>query len=460
MEEIVRMAGRIQRIDSKTKICMGLLAVLLTVTVTAGAQQEIYPHKEGIEQSYRVRAIPSWMTLNMELRARTEEQTALGYVSGKDRLYELERVRGGVEVRPAAWVSLYAQFHDLHALGLPLRDTAANMRDVFDLRQGYLNLHYKKQAQLFLGRQELKFGDERVIGISDWTQTSRSFDGADLRLSRGKDRVDMFTSAVVTVAPSSIDKHGAGLTFHGIEANWNSVHANTSIQPFFLVRALPRVTSKQKNVGSETEYTFGSAWEMKLPANFDTSGTGMLQRGSYSNDSIHAGAAILRGGYRIPNLPWKFHLQGEYDYATGNPHTNLYRISTFDQQYPSNHNAFGLVDLFGFENIQMERGNLFFEPTKNWMILLQGESLQLANVYDNVYSSSGSTVITAPAAGFKHSGLGAGFDASTKYVWHSAYVANLGVGHFFPGYIMTSHGHSAPLTVVYAQLTYRFKLNH
>ncbi|WP_420238766.1 alginate export family protein [Telmatobacter bradus] len=447
------------RIVGRFSLGLVMLASLFAATVHLAAQQEIYPRKEGIEQSFKVQGVPSWMTLNMELRARTEEQTALGYVSGKDRLYELERVRGGLEVRPAPWLTFFAQFHDLHALGLPLRDTSSNMRDTFDLRQGYLNFHYQKQAQLFVGRQELKFGDERVIGISDWTQTSRTFDAIDLRLIRGKNRVDMFSSSVVTIAPTSLDKHGAGLTFHGIEGNLTGLHPNTSIQPFFLVRALPRVTSLQKIVGSETEYTFGSAWEVKLPFNFDTSGTGDLQRGSYSNDSIHSGSGIVRGGYRIPDVPWKFHLQGEYDYATGNPHVNLKRISTFDQQFPSNHNVFGLVDLFGFENIKQERGNLFFEPTKTWMVLFQAESLHVANRHDNVYSGSGSSVVTAPTGGLLHDGIGTGFDASSKYIWHKSYVGNFGVGHFFPGYVMTSHTHGAPLTLVYAQLTYRFKVS-
>ncbi len=61
------------------------------------------------------------MTLDMELRGRTEEQTSLGYVSGKDRLYELTRVWGGMTVLPTNWLTIYGQFMDLHALGLPLR---------------------------------------------------------------------------------------------------------------------------------------------------------------------------------------------------------------------------------------------------------------------------------------------------------------------------------------------------
>ena len=283
------------------------------------AQQALYPLKEGILQPFHSNDVPSWMTLDMELRGRTEEQTSLGYVSGKDRLYELTRVWGGMTVVPTNWLTFYAQFMDLHALGLPLRDTAANMRDTFDLRQGYLDFHYKP-VQFIVGRRELRIGDERVVGISDWTNTSRTWDGFYVRVGN-VNQLNLFSTSVVTVHPTSLDTHGAGLTFHGVHAKLATYVPHTTIEPFVLIRALPRVTSQQGVVGTETEVTFGSYYETKLPLGFDSSGTGDLQRGSYSNDSIHAGAAIVRGGYGAKRLPWQPHLEAEYDYATGNPHT-------------------------------------------------------------------------------------------------------------------------------------------
>ena len=431
------------------------IAVLLP---SAFAQRELYPQKEGIQRQFHFEEIPKWMTLDMELRGRTEEQTSLGYVSGKDRLYELTREWGGLTVRPTDWLTGYLQFLDTHALGLPLRDVASNMRDVFDFRQGYLNFHHES-AQLFVGRQELKFGDERVVGISDWTNNSRTWDGADLRIG-AKDRIDLFTTSVVTIYPTSLDKHGAGLTFHGVEGKIQSLLPKTSIQPFVLIRALPRVISPQNIPGTETEVTFGSYYDTTLPHGFSSSGTGGLQRGSYSNDSIHAGSAIIRGGYVAANRPWKPHIEGEYDYATGNPHINPFRIGTYDQQYPSNHNAFGLVDLFGFQNIKQDRLNLSLAPKDNFLLLFQAESLHVASIRDGVYTGAGSSLFQAPAGGFLHDGIGSGFDASAKYIYHQSYVVNIGVGHFFPGYVMTSTGHGAPLTLAYLQFTYRFRVDH
>jgi hypothetical protein len=434
------------------------MAAVFSFASAGVAQQALYPMKEGITQPFHNSNIPSWMKLDFELRGRTEDMSSQGLVPDKDRAYELTRVWGGMTVTPTEWLTGYAQFMDLHALGLPLQDTASNMRDTFDLRQGYLNFHYRP-VQVLVGRLELRIGDERVVGISDWTNTSRTWDGADLRLG-DKNRIDLFTTSVVTIYPTSLDKHGAGLTFHGAEAKLDTVVPNTSIQPFVLVRALPRVISQQGRPGSETEVSFGSYYDAKLPLGFDTSGTGVLQRGSYSNDSIHAGAGIIRVGYAAATLPWKPHIEGEYDYATGNPQTNASRIGTYDQQYPSNHNAFGLVDLFGFQNIKQDRLNFSLAPRSNFLLLFQTGSLHVASVRDGVYTSAGASLFKRPPTGFLRDGIGTEFDASAKYIFHKSYVVNVGVGHLFPGAVMTSSAHGAPLTLGYFQLTYRFKVDH
>ena len=421
------------------------------------AQQALYPLKEGIVQPFHSRENPRF-TLDMELRGRTEEQTSLGYVTGKDRLYELTRVWGGMTVVPTNWLTIYGQFMDLHALGLPLQDTAANMRDTFDLRQGYLDLHYKP-VQFIVGRQELRIGDERVVGISDWTNTSRTWDGFYMRIGNVNE-LNIFSTSVVSVHPTSLDTHGAGLTFHGVQGKLATYVPHTTIEPFVLVHALPGVTSQQGVIRSQTEVTFGSYYETKLPSGFDSSGTGDLQRGTYSNDSIHAGAAIVRGGYETKRLPWRPHLEAEYDYATGNPHTNPYRISTYDQEYPSNHNAFGLVDLFGFQNIKQRRLNLQLNPRSNFLVLFQGGSLHAATIHDSIYSGAGARLIAAPTGGFKSDDIGSEFDASAKYIFHKSFVTNIGVGHFFPGELMTSEKHGAPLTYAYVGFTYRFKVDY
>jgi hypothetical protein len=196
------------------------------------------------------------------------------------------------------------------------------------------------------------------------------------------------------------------------------------LHPFVLVKAFPRVTSQQGIYGSEVETTFGAETEGRLPAGFDYDILGDLQRGSYSNNSIHAGAGIVKAAHLFDSLPWKPRLGGEYDYATGNPHQDPNRISTYDQQYPSDDNAFGLFDLFGFQNIWERRVNLDLGPTKNLTLLFQGEAIGVSSRFDSVYNRGGGVIVRPPSHGFATNSIGNGFDASAKYVFHDYSAVN------------------------------------
>ena len=111
-------------------------------------------------------------------------------------------------------------------------------RDEFDLRQGYVEFHYQP-AELFVGRKELRFGQERLIGISNFTNTSRTFDGFFGRIG-DKNRLDLFSTSVVVIHPTSLDTHGAGLTFHGAYATLDKLVPKMSIEPYVVIHALPR----------------------------------------------------------------------------------------------------------------------------------------------------------------------------------------------------------------------------
>ena len=437
------------RIPWRFVLSAALASASLFRGVSARAQYAEYPKKVGQFQPLQSGALPEWMTLDMELRGRAEDQTAYNNMPGRGKFYLLSRVRGGIEVRPSSWLTGYLQFHDEHALGLPLKYVMSNMRETFDVREAFVELHYKP-VKLFAGRQQLNFGDERVVGISDWTNTSRTWDGFDLRLgSEEKNRLDLFSTSVVKVNPTSLDTHGAGLTFHGAEGSITTLVRGSDIEPFVLVRTAPRVLGSDGRYGGEVEVTPGIFAAGSIPGGFDFSVTGDLQRGSYAGDTIRAGAGIVKIGFTARALPWTPRVQGEYDYATGNSHRTAGQVSTYDQQYPSNHDAFGLVDLFGFQNIKQDRVNFSLLPRRNLSFLFQAGSLHLASTSDSVYGSAGDALVKVPANGFLSDDIGTEFDASAKHVFHKYLVTNVGLGHLFPGAAMTHSGHAAPLTVGY-----------
>jgi hypothetical protein len=349
---------------------------------------------------------------------------------------------------------------DAHALGLPLKYVSANMRNAFDDRQAFLEYH-AKNVKIIAGRQELRYGEERLVGISDWTDTSRTWDGFLGRIG-DKNRLDMFSTSVVAVHPGSLDKHGAGLTFHGAEGTITTWVPHTVLMPFVYVKAIRTVKGQQGTSGTETEVTPGIEASGKYRGGFYFETLGAIQRGSYANDSISAAAGYAKVGYTAEHINWKPRLTGEYKYASGSPNTtsSATRIGTFDQQYPSNHNAFGMTDLFGFQNIKMERIHLDLAPMKQLSLLIEQDWQQVASVHDSVYSGSASKTVTAPTGGFLSDDVGHEFDASGQYVFmHNNLTLNFGIARFSPGALMIKNAHGADLTEGHFGLTYKFKVN-
>jgi hypothetical protein len=264
---------------------------------------------------------------------------------------------------------------------------------------------------------------------------------------------------VVAVHPTSLDTHGAGLTFHGAIGTLTRVVPRGRLQPFVFVKAIRGVTGTGGAVGNEIETTFGSEAEGSTPHGFQYQAMGNLQRGSYANRSIEAGSGFGRLLYNVPVHFLAPRLGGSYDYASGNPQTDPTRVRTYDQLYPSNHNAFGLLDLFGFQNLAQWRGQADLAPTRNLTLLIQGGGLSLADRRDNLYTSSGGTAIKAPAGGFASDAVGHTLDFSAKWVYRESLVANFGAGHLFPGAVLEANHKGAPQTIAYVSLTYRLHVS-
>jgi hypothetical protein len=437
---------------------IGLVTLVLCVGYgRAQTPQYIeYPLLAGTTHEYHWSSLPSWLKFDSEIRGRLDGQTAYNNVSGDGEVYGLTRVRGGVILDATNYLTLHLQFQDTHAPGLASNLIASNMHDTFDLREGWVELH-QQHVKLYVGRQELKFGGERLAGVSDFTNNSRTFDGVDLRLGE-KNTVDIFSTSVVITHPTSLDTHGGGLTFHGVYGRFNAGNEETSVQPFLFIKALPHVRNSRGQQGNELATTFGAEVQGNVRRIFEFDGMAALQRGSFAGDSIEAGAFYIKAFYATPHLPWSPRFGGEYDWASGNSALPSQTVGTFDQQYPSNHNAFGLGDIFGFENIRETRVSLDLAPAEHVTLLIQAEALNLASVHDAIYASAGTSLVEAPTGGFLSDRIGFGVDVSAKYVFRQALVWNAGMGRLQGANTLRLAGLAQDQTYAYLSLTYRFRI--
>lgn len=204
-----------------------------------------------------------------------------------------------------------------------------------------------------LGRQELIYGNQRLVSPLDWANTRRTFDGYKLLYSGESWDIDGF---FVHPVDRSLARQGTN--------QWDS--ADTSID-FYGVYG----TRKGLPLGLLDTYYLGVDYQ-RSGASFHTLGSrlsgeledwlyefeGGAQFGENSNGSNHTAGFFVAGLGRqldlnIAGRSWQPTLWAWYDYASGeDDFSQSGRFGDgFDHLFPLAHKYLGYMDLFGRRNL-------------------------------------------------------------------------------------------------------------
>lgn len=157
-----------------------------------------------------------------------------------DDLFVLNRFRLGMLARPLDFITLYGQGQDSRELAARRQSVpfvlGAEGDDPFDLRQGWVEFGNLKKFPLSLraGRQELLYGDERLVGNFEWNNFARTFDAVKLHYENPDARlwVDGFAGHVVTIESMGPAQNTG---FNLDDGNWNDtlagLYASTTLLP-------------------------------------------------------------------------------------------------------------------------------------------------------------------------------------------------------------------------------------
>jgi hypothetical protein len=401
---------------------------------------------------------PNWLHFSGEYRIRPEDHTAYSFTPGNNDGLVLSRLRLNLEFTPTPWFHAFVQAQDSEAPAIAQNHITTSIKNVFDLRQAYVQFQNGEKGwfRFRVGRQELRYGQERLIGVSDWTNAPRVFDAFRLVLGTAKDHVDLFSASVVVNNPVAFDNHAGGMNFHGMYGSVSSLIPKARVEPYVFWKALPRVRSEEGIAGDENLWTYGLRWTGQLPLNFDYTVEAAKQTGNLSNDSIASWAGYANVGYSFPRSRFKPRLLVQYDYASGDDKLKDGKVETFDQLYPSNHDVFGLVDLFGWRNIVQQRAGVETKPAKHLSLLVDFRDIYIANGNDSLYNSAGAVLVKTPKAGAMHRDVGLEPDVSGKYDIRENVTVGAGYGYLFAGRFLTENSAGDRASIVYTYATYKF----
>jgi hypothetical protein len=378
--------------------------------------------------------LPSWLQFSGEERARAEGNIGIGFKDSTDR-YLLNRLRLNMKVKPTTWLNFNFQAQDARSFW---REEAQKppYRDPWDLTLAYLELGglEKYHATFCVGRQDLSFGDERLIGVSNWTNTGRSYDGYRIAVQYQKVRIDAFAASVVVFPGNDIGYHTPGNYIEGLYAAVDHLPAGMTVQPYFLWRRSPGVKLGNGSVGTEDFGTTGVRWTGKIVPALSFNTETALQRGSLKTDTVAAWATHLQGKLDLPF--WKSSLHpayvAEFNYASGDKNRKDGTHSTFDTLYASGHDKIDLADQAAWKNIREFRTGMDFRLSKRYKLMTRYADLWLANAHDSLYASNGAASVTS-ADGSAGNWVGQEFDGTITMSVKKSSQLGAGYGYLLPG---------------------------
>ncbi len=378
--------------------------------------------------------LPEWIRFGGEYRLRLEDPHHIRFQQDSNDFYALSRLRLNLQLTPAPYLKFFFQTQDARIFGNQLVSGAPPNANTFDLREAYVEFGdvEKRPVSLRAGRQELVYGEERLVGASNWSNTARTFDAVRLVLRHNGYRLDAFAASVVVAELDRFDHHRQGDNLHGLygsAANWIP---KARVEPYFFWRVAPRVRSEAGASGKFDMKTPGIRIAGDLPAGVDYVTEVAFQFGSYAGDEIRAWAGHWRASRKLGLGRWTPRLRLEYNYATGDRDPHDRKRETFDVLYPTPHDKYGLADQVGWRNIHHLAASLEAKPNERWTLQAKFHDRWLASARDGLYSASGTLLFRDPTG---HSGRHVGKEVDLQAIWAPSRTVQIGtgIGHIFPG---------------------------
>ena len=383
----------------------------------------------------------------------------------------------------STWFGAYAEGRDAHAISderEPSPDT-----DSFDLYQAYVTLGNAKEFPLTakIGRQDLVYGDERLVGNGDWGNLGRSFDAAKLRFENSSFWVDAFVSRIVLPDHHNFNVVNDYDFLSGLYASTKSLVPKTETQLYLLARntstksAEPVIGSILPTPSARDIYTLGTRWK-SLPGQLggwdyglELAGQlGSIKRGGPTTDRLdqQAWAASVGLGYTWTNVCFQPRLGFEYNVASGDSDATDDKSETFEQLFPTNHKHYGYMDFVGWKNVHNPRFMASIKPHKKVQVTLDYHLFWLYDTQDSFYAEAGARRGGTGATGGAGYGINPKFDSflgseinlDVTYSPTPYAIVRGGYGHFFTGnYVDNSLkgvGGSTGADWLYLQLTLNF----
>jgi hypothetical protein len=335
--------------------------------------------------------------------------------------------------------------------------------DEIDIQQafGEYTFHFngeRDRAMIRAGRQDLIYGAQRLIGVSDWTNVRRTFDGVRGSIGLGNQTIDLFWVRPVIVDKERLNSSDDNSDFAGIYDVISLPdfmrEARTKLDLYFLWLGRDNPTgvsdSDTFTVGAHA-FTNPKPWDLDIEADYQF---GNAAEGG----DINAWSIAIEGGYTLSGVTWTPRLILGFDAASGDDDPTDGDHETFNQLFPSGHPYFGYIDVIGRQNIVDAHAGINVQFARNVTGLLEQYFFWRESKHDALYNAQGAPLIGGGLSSSAY--IGSEFDALLTVQFDRHWSAYVGYSHFFAGDFVQNAGSGTgadnDIDFVYGSLMFTF----
>jgi hypothetical protein len=290
-----------------------------------------------------------------------------------------------------------------------------------------------KRFEFRLGRQELMYGEERLVGAFNWDNVGRSFDAARLRVKQGHWSSDFFWGRLVDVRRNGARRRAGKQDLSGgyFSRQPKGSPGVTEFYALFLRDSLPtrgEVRTVRESIriftgGFRRAYTPKSGWRYSLEHAW--------QAGKRGPDAHAAAMLIASCGY-LWERKWKPRLGFEYDLASGDNNPADGHSGEFNNLFPTNHFFYGTADLVGLRNLHDFRFTLAASPHPKTTLEIDFHKFLLVSPR-GPWKNAGGRVLGFDPTGNSGRDIGQEFDITVRVPVHGRVNLMGGFSAFWPG---------------------------
>lgn len=375
------------------------------------------------------------------------------------------------------WLSFMVEGRSSYSLGDDRFTAAAAGRNLaeddgpFQLEMAYVLIGNPKTSPVTVkvGRQELTYGDQRLVGNALWLNIPHTFDAVKVRYQNSFMGVDLFAANLVYVEADHFETGNPQDTLSGAYLDFPGLSKDDVTELYLFARNVARgivtdnwslVPAPFRFTAPQDIYTLGYHMKSRPGAHgpWDYGIETMWQFGDRTAVYPATTVAAAKAAPRLDQNAWAFIVQGGYSWkelpmtprlalivsaASGDHSASDKDSETFQNLLPSNHGLYGAMDLSSLQNLVDYRLSYSVKPSSATSLALDVHQQYLETTNDYWYNVAGvprNTAGAAPASGKGFginpnysSNLGQEVDVIGGWTVKKGLLLEAGLGHFFRG---------------------------